>query len=210
MLANICALSLHNTDHPACKYFDSYLSGRGGGERQPTTLPHLYFGKAGRNMIGREEEISNVYKASDEGSRLNFTVARYSLRGELLGLDSGVSGDFFQMCPGSFSELDAAFDFGTRYSKRCKIPARQLFAEGEPEFYDLYVPYLSKMEKETHLFAVPMLIRNLGGSNLVSYPKLSIGNTYKSLRPYRGHPRILGGRPRRLGADFALFPRGSR
>ena len=161
-------------------------------------------------MIGREEEISNVYKASDEGSRLNFTVARYSLRGELLGLDSGVSGDFFQMCPGSFSELDAAFDFGTRYSKRCKIPARQLFAEGEPEFYDLYVPYLSKMEKETHLFAVPMLIRNLGGSNLVSYLKLSIGNTYKSLRPYRGHPRILGGRPRRLGADFALFPRGSR
>ena len=166
MLANICALSLHNTDHPACKYFHSYL--RGGGERQPTTLPHLYFGKAGRNMIGREEEISNVYKASGEGSRLNFTVARYSLRGELLGLDSGVSGDFFQMCPGSFAELDAAFDFGTRYSRRCKIPARRLFAEGEPEFYDLYVPYLSKTEKETHLFAVPMLIRNLGGSNLVS------------------------------------------
>ena len=169
MLANICALSLHNTEHPACKYFDSYLSGRGGGERQPTTLPHLYFGKAGRNMIGREEEISNVYKASDEGSRLNFTVARYSLRGELLGLDAGVSGAFFQMCPGSFAELDAAFDFGTRYSRRCKIPARQLFAEGEPVLYDLYVPYLSKMEKETHLFAVPMLIRNLGGSNLVSY-----------------------------------------
>ena len=75
MLANLCALSVHDTAHPACKYFDSYLRG----ERQPPGLPHLYFGKAGRNMIGREEEISNVYKATD-GSRLNLTVARYSLR----------------------------------------------------------------------------------------------------------------------------------
>ena len=55
----------------------------------------------------------------------------------------------------------------TRYIRRCKIPARQLLAVGEPVFYDLYVPYLSKTEKETHLFAVPMLIRNLHRSNQV-------------------------------------------
>ncbi len=119
-------------------------------------------------MIGRDESITNVYKTklTSASNRLNFTVAKFSLRGDLLGLDADVSGTLFQMCPGSFGELDAAFNFGTRYKKTCKIPVHRLFAHGEPVFYDLYVPYTTKAQKDK-LLAVPMLIRNKGGDNRV-------------------------------------------
>jgi meckelin len=176
--ANLCTLSLHNTDHPTCKYFSSYKAP--GSDPHPNGLPHLYFGKDGRNLIGRDEEITNVYKtaAGSPSNRLNFTVAKYSLRGKLLGLDTDASGALFQMCPGSFSELDAAFNFGTRYTRSCKIPVHRLFARGEPVFYDLYVPYMSKNAKETHLFAVPMLMRNLIESNKVGTIILHLKGTY--------------------------------
>ena len=36
------------------------------------------------------------------------------MRGEFLDMQSGVPGTIFQMCNGSFAELDAAFNFGTR------------------------------------------------------------------------------------------------
>ena len=47
-------------------------------------------------------------------NRLNFTVASYSLRGDFLGMEDNVPATMFQMCNGSFLELDAAFNFGTR------------------------------------------------------------------------------------------------
>ena len=41
-------------------------------------------------------------------------------------------------------EFDAAFNFGTRYSKKCQIPAHILFEQApNPNFYDLYIPYKS-------------------------------------------------------------------
>ncbi len=64
------------------------------------------------------------------------------------------------MCNGSFNQLDAAFNFATRYSKSCKVPLHLLFNKGEPEFLDLYIPY--EEDGGLKLHAIPILIRNNG------------------------------------------------
>jgi len=109
------------------------------------------------SSLTREEAITNVYNAKGENSRLNVTVAKYSLRGELLSFDAA-SGLTFQMCDGALGESEAAFAFGTRYEKKCKMSAAQLFSRPEPEFFDLYIPY--KVGKLDKMFAVPMLSLN--------------------------------------------------
>ncbi len=83
------------------------------------------------------------------------------MRGDLLSLDT-VDGLVFQMCNGSYSELDAAFDFATRYKKKCKVPVHQLFEKGEPAFYDLHIPYTVSSGKnlEHKMYAVPLLLEN--------------------------------------------------
>ena len=68
------------------------------------------------------------------------------------------------MCNGSFQEFDAAFNFGTRYSKKCQIPSHILFKHSRvPTFYDLYIPYMSDTSTagtSSKLFAVPVMIMN--------------------------------------------------
>ena len=95
--------------------------------------------------------------------RLNITFVSFSLRGNLQEI-STVNGVMFQMCNGSFQEFDAAFNFGTRYSKKCQIPAHILFKHApNPTFYDLYIPYKSDTSNagsSNKLFAVPIMILN--------------------------------------------------
>ena len=61
-------------------------------------------------------------------------------------------------------EFDAAFNFGTRYSKKCQIPAHILFEQGpNPKFYDLYIPYKSDTSNagsSNKLVAIPITILN--------------------------------------------------
>jgi hypothetical protein len=70
-------------------------------------------------------------------------------------------------------EFDAAFNFGTRYSKKCQIPAHMLFKNvPNPLFYDLYIPYKSDTSNagsSKKLHAIPIMILNKGGGNLRRY-----------------------------------------
>ena len=68
------------------------------------------------------------------------------------------------MNSGSLQEFDAAFNFGTRYEKKCQIPAHLLFYNAQnPIFYDLYIPYKSDSAISNKLFAVPINILNKNG-----------------------------------------------
>lgn len=87
----------------------------------------------------------------------------------------------FQMCNGSFSEFDSALDFGTRYRKKCKIQVHQLWSRPEPIFYDMYIPYrITGTFDEDKLFAVPILIKNLGDNSvrLQVYSQMFIRQTF--------------------------------
>jgi hypothetical protein len=70
----------------------------------------------------------------------------------------------FQLCNGTYDSFDAAFNFATRYKKKCNIAARELF-ERSPEstqFFNIYIPYEIQVgtASESRLFAIPMLILN--------------------------------------------------
>ena len=68
---------------------------------------------------------------------------------------------------GSLQEFDAAFNFGTRYEKKCQIPAHLFFNYAQnPTFYDLYIPYKSDSAiSNIKLFAVPINILKNGQAN---------------------------------------------
>eukprot|EP00094_Tigriopus_californicus_P012053 TCALIF_11646-PA protein Name:"Similar to Tmem67 Meckelin (Rattus norvegicus)" AED:0.11 eAED:0.11 QI:708/0.75/0.55/1/1/1/9/0/735 len=156
LLANLCTMALHDVSHPSCDLIYT-LSMRD----RLTQIPHLFFSDRMTTSVPTEEDITNVYNFQGPGSRFNITAAQYDLRGHLLSVDSA-QGMLFQMCNGSFQEFDAAFSFGTNYLKKCKIPAHKLFNRGEPTFFDLYIPYVTKMadNEEEKLFALPMLLLN--------------------------------------------------
>ena len=75
-----------------------------------------------------------------------------------------VNGAMLQMCNGSFQEFDSAFNFGTRYEKKCQIPAHLLFHYARDiSFHDLYIPYNSDTKTNGanyKLYAVPINILN--------------------------------------------------
>jgi len=84
--------------------------------------------------------------------------------GRLLRLDPAASGALFQLCNGTYESFDAAFNFATRYNKKCNIAARELF-DRPPEstqFFNIYIPYEIQVGTnfESRLFAIPMLILN--------------------------------------------------
>lgn len=118
----------------------------------------------------QEEDITNVYNVRDgtgasTRSRLNITTAVYSLDGRLLRLEPAASGALFQLCNGTFGSFDAAFNFATRYKKKCKVAARELFEREQEstQFFNIYVPYEIKAgtsSSESRLFAIPMLVLN--------------------------------------------------
>jgi hypothetical protein len=104
--------------------------------------------------------LKNLYNRS----RLNITTAVYSLDGRLLRLDPAASGALFQLCNGTFGSFDAAFNFATRYKKKCRVAARELFERGpeSTQFFNIFIPYEIKVGtvSESRLFAIPMLIQN--------------------------------------------------
>ena len=113
--------------------------------------------------------------------------------GRLLRLEPAASGGLFQLCNGTYDSFDAAFNFATRYNKKCNIAARELF-ERSPEstqFFNIYIPYEIQVGTvaESRLFAIPMLILNKP-NNQVRYLSASLVpapipgvNTYNIIRP---------------------------
>lgn len=98
LLGNLCAMALHDRNHPACDLLFS-LSMR----ERVSWVPHLYFSDRMTTSVPKEEDISNIYNVRNGRgqTRLNFTVAEYNLRGELVRLET-VPGAFFQMCNSSY------------------------------------------------------------------------------------------------------------
>jgi hypothetical protein len=158
---------MHELAHPACDLVYA-LTMRDRWDR----VPHLYFSDRMTASVTKEEEISNVYgRRSDRGrSQLNVTAVSFSLNGQLLGVQD-VDGAMLQLCNGSFAEFEAAFNFGTRYRRHCKVPASQLFAHGEPVFYDLYIAFNASTAgvEERKMYALPILLKNYGNNKVYRF-----------------------------------------
>ena len=156
-LGNLCALALFDADkNRACANIRELA------RRDNALRPKIYFEDRGLNSIAITTKYAlNRGKNEDKGDfkndRLNLTAVRWSLDGRFLGLNN-VSGVELQMCNASYADLDAALDFGNRYRRKCRVPVKSLFNNANsPVFFDLYVPY-----KGNKLYAVPILVRNLG------------------------------------------------
>ena len=167
LLGNLCTLTLHDGNHPACRILHSLVFL----QRFPE-VPHLFYESQSTKVPITNEDITTKYKLRETDTdltqeprshRLNITYVAYSTSG-LLQEVGVVNGGMFQMCNGSFQEFDAAFNFGTRYSKKCQVPSHILFkASTNPVFYDLYIPYTSETStagSASKLFAVPIMILN--------------------------------------------------
>ncbi|KAK6185155.1 hypothetical protein SNE40_007450 [Patella caerulea] len=90
---------------------------------------------------------------------IKFKVARYSLEGNFLGF-SDVTGGVLQLCENNENILNAAYVFGTVYSKSCSISARSFWdtTKYPLEFYDLYLEY--EENAVTQLYTIPIRILN--------------------------------------------------
>ena len=167
LLGNLCTLTLHDGNHPTCRILHSLIFL----QRFPE-VPHLFYESQSTKVPITNEDITTKYKLRETDTdltkeprshRLNITYVAYSASGILQDIGV-VNGGMFQMCNGSFQEFDAAFNFGTRYSKKCQIPSHILFkASSHPVFYDLYIPYTSDTStagSSSKLFAVPIMILN--------------------------------------------------
>ena len=101
-------------------------------------MPHLFYESQSTKVPITNEDITTKYKLRETDTdltkeprshRLNITYVAYSASGILQDIGV-VNGGMFQMCNGSFQEFDAAFNFGTRYSKKCRsVEWEQLSAD---------------------------------------------------------------------------------
>ena len=171
VLGNLCTLTLHDGDHPTCAVLHTLMF-----QQRYVEVPHVFYESTSTQVPIKNEDITTVYKLLDRdpettqddpkdprSHRLNMTFISFSLEGQLTDIGT-VNGAMFQMCNGSFQEFDAAFNFGTRYAKKCQIPAHLLFRHASlPTFYDLYIPYKSETSNagsSNKLYAVPIMILN--------------------------------------------------
>jgi hypothetical protein len=102
--------------------------------------------------------------------------------GRLLRLDPAASGALFQLCNGTYESFDAAFNFATRYKKKCNIAARELF-ERPPEstqFFNIYIPYEIQVGTnfESRLFAIPMLILNRPNNQVIDFARVKTNEEF--------------------------------
>lgn len=143
LLGNLCSLTLHTGSHPSCAVLHNLIF-----LQRYHEVPHVFYESGTTQVPIKNEEISTVFKlrqsdidSEPRSHRLNITYVSWKLDGNLENIGT-VEGSMFQMCNGSFQEFDAAFNFGTRYLKKCQIPAHIFFKFApNPTFYDLYIPY---------------------------------------------------------------------
>ncbi|GAB6027348.1 Meckelin [Chamberlinius hualienensis] len=163
-LANMCVLLNYryvNEQPNACtKYVELISQGVSSATAQwPRNGPWLYYMGDSAEETLRKKDLDATYsfKKSDPNHRLNFTAAVYSLDGRYLDLKS-LSGGELQFCPATFDILNAAFNFGTFYSRKCVLPARRLWHDYTTVFYDLYLYY--EVGTNSVLYAIPVSIKN--------------------------------------------------
>ena len=152
-LANMCTLTLHTRDHPACRTIITLT--RLNNDLNTRRVPRIFFPQGQSSGTLESESILSSHSLAGRGdryhSRLNMTVARYAMDGTFLGAELA-GGNMFQLCNISSLVADAAWQFGTRYEQSCRIRARELWSQ-PTIFYDLFVPY--RKGDETMMYMVP-------------------------------------------------------
>ena len=127
----------------------------------PRKVPRIFFPLGQTSSLLESEDIQSSHSLAGRGdqftSRLNITVAKYSLEGDLLSSDLA-AGNVFHLCNISNLRADAAWMFGTRYKETCKMRAEDLFSV-PTIFYDLFVPFKTK-EGKTMIYSIPNRILN--------------------------------------------------
>ncbi|XP_023287645.1 meckelin [Orussus abietinus] len=140
-LSNMCALTLFS-EGVACKLFtDKSLK---------DSPVWLFYREGDAFAVLNRKKISQSYSLgrNDENSKLNLTVARFSLEGEIKSVD----------VPELFCHWLRDIRFGVNVNRRCKLSAKALL-NSPTEFFS---PYLAYNEKgKLLLYTLPVLIKNL-------------------------------------------------
>ncbi|XP_074646221.1 meckelin-like isoform X2 [Tubulanus polymorphus] len=171
LLGNLCSLIYGNMDNfgkaggDACSQYERLRASVGGGRNDwPANMPWLYYQEQDAGQVLTETKITTkfTFNGPAETSNLNFRLAQYSLNGTFLGFTPATGGKL-QLCKGSFSEMDSAYQFGTSYSKTCSLSIDELWDRPESDliFYDMYLEFLTGTIKQ--LYGVPLKVQNLRG-----------------------------------------------
>jgi len=167
-LANLCTLSLHNIDAPACKILSSYVSkvttdNIHGFEGWRFGFPWLKYGRASRDVI-YSTGINRQVALSGRLSFVNLTLSVYALDGSFLGFQD-VSTQL-HMCQGDDRKLQRFRRFGSNTLFRCSIDLVHLIdRQDEPRFYELWMDDPvdktgSDRVEGIALYPLPVLITN--------------------------------------------------
>ena len=165
LLANLCALTLHNKQHPLCASLVTIE--RQNNDLSTRRVPRLFLPEGQVSSTLESESIPTAHSlargnAGNRG-RLNVTVVSYAADGSLLGVELA-SGCLLQLCNASTLVADAAWHFGTKYRSWCRIPAIELWKQ-PLIFRDLFVPFTQTSSSQTtgtpnKLYTVPNRILN--------------------------------------------------
>ena len=168
-LANMCVLTMYDTNSAACKLYEGIVDERraieyhsGSGEmndQSPVgwseTTPWLFYSTAtayarrqdvGITVTFDEPKTGTAAAESTETSELVFVLSVSTLSGEWLGFKK--MGKLMQLCGGRESDLAAWQRFGTNYYNDCSLPVADALdaargfgvsTAGETLFFDLYI-----------------------------------------------------------------------
>jgi len=90
-----------------------------------------------------------------QDSRINLTVASFSIKGDFLGF-SKATVDSLTFCSAPGEELR----FGVPYTLTCKVALERILAHGqEPKILQMFLKYMD--QNEPHLHTVPILTLNI-------------------------------------------------
>ncbi|XP_023349212.1 meckelin [Eurytemora carolleeae] len=162
LLANLCALTLHDREHPSCSTLKRIADRNN--DQTVRRVPSLFLPSGQSSSTAESEAITSSHSLPGRGvefsNRLNITIARYSIEGHLIAVETA-KGNVFHICNISDMIADAAWSFGTRYKKICKVPALALWSM-KTEFYDLYYnfPMDQSFPNKDTLYSIFNLVLN--------------------------------------------------
>ncbi|KAK7082574.1 Meckelin [Halocaridina rubra] len=158
MLSNMCVMHHYefSENFNACQFYREEY-----GENFiniPDYVPWLYYTEGEASVYLSKTRLKTQYsfKLSDPNSKLNFTVAKYSVNGHLLGY--GQLEDTLTLCPLTDFHLEDAVRFGTTFSQTCIVDVQDIWDSYETVFYDVFLQYYD--DDEHMIYAIPVLNRN--------------------------------------------------
>jgi meckelin len=187
ILANLCVLTLYDTNSAPCLEFQSIIANKRmtnyhGQESWKLFMPWLYYLEDADDVVqDRSLQMKmSFWELQDYEHYMDFRLVKYSISGELIGVEK-VS-DQFMYCRAhddhvkQKSNKAAWFQFGNtvRFENKCNIKS---LLESEMYFYDLYLVDRGKdvcVGTELNglcLYPVPVLVRNLADGEV--FPNLN-------------------------------------